>query len=487
MALTPVSIPLAPYAPDMSDYTNGYSDAILNVEPHLDGYGPLPSWSAIGTGLGAACKGAITVRLATGSTAIFAGTAVALFKYDSSTLTWTDYTRLVGGAYAVASGTYWSFAQFGPYLVACNGVDANQVINVDSGTNFAALTNSPKASYVTTLGDHLLLGKLETDFRAIAWSGVNDATYWTYGYRGSDTQVMPDGGDVQAVVGQGQNAYIMQQDSYRIIRWVGGNYVFKVEPVEPRLGCYAPYSVIADRNTFFWYSQAGFFMGAEAKPIGHERVNRFVIENVDPTERKKIRAFIDPNKNIVGFLMLNISGSYMLLGYNWALDKWFPATTVVDYIFAAISPGYTIDGMAAISATIDGLPYPVDSPFWGGSGLQNLAGFNASGSFGYYTGDAMAATVETIDLEMTKGAHNFVNCIRLDGDTDYQYLTGMVGVRRFPGAAITYSDSTAADSDSGKMWIRKRGATHRFRVTIASHDWEHADAITAWAKPAGTR
>jgi hypothetical protein len=60
-------------------------------------------------------------------------------------------------------------------------------------------------------------------------------------------------------------------------------------------------------------------------------------------------------------------------------------------------------------------------------------------------------------------------------------------VRRFPGAAIVYSDSVAADSDSGKMWIRKRGATHRFRVTIASHDWEHADAITAWAKPAGTR
>ena len=50
MALTPVSIPLAPYAPDMSDYTNGYSDAILNVEPHLDGYGPLPSWSAVGNG-----------------------------------------------------------------------------------------------------------------------------------------------------------------------------------------------------------------------------------------------------------------------------------------------------------------------------------------------------------------------------------------------------------------------------------------------------
>ena len=50
MALTPVSIPLAPYAPDMSDYTNGYSDAILNVEPHLDGYGPLPTADHDGNG-----------------------------------------------------------------------------------------------------------------------------------------------------------------------------------------------------------------------------------------------------------------------------------------------------------------------------------------------------------------------------------------------------------------------------------------------------
>ncbi len=50
-------------------------------------------------------------------------------------------------------------------------------------------------------------------------------------------------------------------------------------------------------------------------------------------------------------------------GYDFLIDKWTRAEFNIDYTFPAISPGYTIDGMATLGyTTIDSLPYPPDSP-----------------------------------------------------------------------------------------------------------------------------
>jgi hypothetical protein len=490
MALTAVPVKFAPFAPDLSDYDPNYSDALMNVEPHADGYGPIRGWSqSLTSTLGAACKGAITVRLATGSTAIYAGTTTKLYKLDSSDLSWDDVSRLVGGDYAVAANTYWSFYQYGSYLIACNGVDATQYIDVDSGTNFAALANAPIAKYVSSLGDHLLLLSLSTDARAIAWSGVNDATYWTYGYRGSDTQTLPDGGDVMGAVPVNNGAVVFQKDKIRIIERVGGNYVWGIRILHENLGCFAPWSIIPVRNTFMWYDQAGYYMGVEGKPIGAERVDFFARTSSDETKLVRMRGTTDPARNMAWWLIDKADGTTFMLGYDWVVDQWTQSDSNLDIIFRAISPGYTIDGLATLGyTTIDSLPYPVDSPFWQGTGIQTLAGFSTTGAFGYFLDGFMEATLETVDMEYSKGGSAFINALRLDSDCPYSSVTAQVGTRRYPGETAAWSASTAVDDDTGRAWIRAMGATHRLRFTIAEDaQWDHADGGTIWLKKAGAR
>lgn len=483
--LPSTDIKWAAFEPDKSPYSSGFSDGILNVHPTADGYKSLRSWAGVGTALAAACKGATTVRKAAGTTDIYALSATKAYKLDASDITWDDVTRLVGGDYG--ADVYWSFAQYGSYLVATNGVDANQYIDVDVGTNFAALSNAPKARYVAVMGDHLLFGALDSDKRAVAWSGVNDATYWTYGYRGSDSQSFPDGGDVQNVLGIGKNALVLQDDKIRIIEYVGGSLTFQTRVLHETLGCFAPFSAIAVRNIPFWYAESGFFMGLDAKPIGAERINRYVEQNSNPANRALIYGAADPSENIVWWLIPKVDGTKFMVGYDWMLDKWTQSDTNLDVIFPAISPGYTIDSLGTLGYTMDTIPYPFDSPFWQGDGLQQLAGFSSAGSFGYFSGVNQAATLETNDIEFNPGGYAYSQSARMISDAPYSLVSIQAASRAFHGQDLVWGNADPVQSSTGVSWIRKRGKTHRFRATISSGDWYNANGLTVYYKPAGGR
>ncbi len=485
--MNPIMVPFAEYAPDLSDYSPEFSDAILNVEPAQDGYRSLPGFDTIGTGLGAECRGAITARKADGTTDIYAFTAAKAYKYNDSTASFDEVTRLSGGDYSTLDSVDWSLTQYGSRLIAANGADAVQYIDVDSGTNFAALPNAPQAYYVATVGDFLLLARLASDPRAVAWSGVNDSEWWTYGQRGSDQQVLPDGGKVQGVVGQSSGAVIFQDEKIRIMERVSGNLVFTFRVLHEAIGCFSPNSIIPVRNSFFWYDQGGFYEGLEANPIGADRVNRFIETKSNASFRKVMRGGRDPLKKLVWWLIQDTDDSRYMLGFDWLLRRWTRATMDVDYIFSAISPGYTIDGMAALGYTIDTLPYPMDSVFWQGSGVETLAGFNTDGDFGYFQTTSLAATLETHDIELAKGDYAFVNSMRLVGDPDRANVTGKIAQRLFHGEALSWSSGQTPNANTGRMWFRSRGKTHRARIDIASSDWDNANGVMLYAKGAGRR
>lgn len=482
----PSPVPFADYGPDASEYDPSFSSVVANVEPHQTGWGPFPDWAAIGTSLGAQCRGAITVRKTDGSTALYAGTSTGLYLYNTASANWTDVTRLVGGAYAVEANWYWSFHQFGDQLIACNGVDANQYIDVDVGANFAALANSPIAYWVSSMGDHLLLGRLASNLRGIAWSGVNDATFWTYGENGSDEQTLPDGGDVQGIVGSPDGAVILQQAAMREIVRTGGTFLFEVKVIHEKLGCSAPFSITKVMNTFFWYDQSGFYMGKEAKPIGAERVNRYVGRTC--SEPTMVRGAVDPNRNIIWWIMDLADSTVEVLGFDWVVGKWTRLTIQIDYIFSAISPGYTIDDLTTLGYTFDTTPYPLDSPFWRGTGIQSLAGFSSAGAFGYFDGANAAATMETNDIEFAPGWTSYVHSFRAQGNAAAANSSGQIGTRQFPGATISWSASVSADDETGRIWKQSRGSTHRFRLSIAAEaEWENMTHLLAWHRRGGMR
>jgi hypothetical protein len=489
MTLPTMQVQWAQFAPDMSDYSPEYSDAINNVEPRADGYGPLPKLATFGTALPARCLGAYNFRRANGATDLFAGTATKLYRYNIATASWDDVTRLSGGNYAVSDGNYWNFTQFGSRLIAVNGSDATQYFDVDGGgANFLALPNAPIAKYVATIGDFLMFGNLSTNINAIAWSGINDSEYYTYGFRGSDTQIFPDGGFVQGIIPYGPGAIVFQRDKIRQLNRVQGNLVFTVSILHENIGCFAPQSIVRVRNDFFWYDQGGFFRGIEAQPIGAERVNRYTQSTGSGTYIKRMRGANDPVKQVVWWVLPTAETTAMMIGYDWGLDRWTQSTEAVDFIFPSITPGYTIDSIDLLFASMDEITIPFDSTFWQGTGVLAMAGFTYAGGFGYFQGFNQAATLETNDLYVNEGGKAFVQSVRMVSDVDHGSATVQIGTRPFHGEAVTWGSTAMVQGTSGRAWVRARGALHRFRVSIAvDATWNTAKSIIAYLKPAGVR
>ena len=169
MTFQPVQLQWAKFGPDRSDYDPAYSDATKNVRPIAGAKAPIADFSRDGADLGAEPRGGIVARKANSTTVTYAGTAAKLYRYNASTTAFDEVTRSSGGDY---SGSFdWSMAQYGSRIIACNGTDATQYIDVDSGSNFAALSNAPIADHVATVGDFVVFGNLSTNPRARSMVG----------------------------------------------------------------------------------------------------------------------------------------------------------------------------------------------------------------------------------------------------------------------------------------------------------------------------
>lgn len=464
------------------------TSVITNAVPNAGGYGPMRKWAEINSTLPERCRGAISVRKADGGTANYAGGVQGLYKYNSATYAWDNVSRLVGGVYATPDDVDWSFTQFGNRLVACNGFDANQFIDISSGSNFAALPNSPRATYCITVGDFLVLGCLVTDANAVAWSEVNNSEGWTPGYGGSDQQSFPEGGRVRGLVPYRGGFVVLQDDKLQIGVRAGNEYVFSFPSTPlPNLGCFAPYSIVYMRDNFFWLSQEGFQMGIEAKPIGTERVNAYLAKMAGANARRTMRSCYDPVRQIIWWLYELSDGTKRMLGYKWTLDKWTEVDVNIDFIFPAIPPGITVDGLDTVAASVDELVYPVDSPFYDGTGLQALAGFNSARKFGYFEGTYLPATFETADFNIKSGGMAFTNRFRLTSDAPHGIVSGTVGSKASFGSPTAFLPDAPANLTNGFISRRKNGGTLRWRVKIAEGEWSHANQVIANVRSGGGR
>jgi hypothetical protein len=485
------TLPLPRFAPDLSNFNPKVTNRVVNLLPMPDGWASMPGWAAIGTALPAECRGAVTVGLSDDSFDIYAGTYTKLYKYDTTTASFTDVSRLAGGDYGLTEGEYWSFTEYedinGNRLVATNGVDAAQFIDIDTGTNFAALPNAPIAKFCTVVGDFLVLGHLSTDPHSIAWSGLRNSEYWTYGYNGSDIQPLADGGVVTGLIGLEGGGIIFQARKVREMRRIASEMVFGISVIQETIGCYAPWSVAYVADRMFWYDQGGFYMGREATPIGDKKLNRYVRQVTDDDYLKFMTSSVDPVGKVVWWNITLTNGDHVMVGYNWTLGEWTYSDVDIAYAFPAITPGYSMDAMYDIFGwTMDDIPYTFDSAFWSGSGIESLAGFSSSGSFGYFQTTPPIAILETADLEFIPGGESFLRSVGLVIDADRTNVTVEVGTTDVLNGTKTWSSAMTLDQYSGRVFPRLTGRTHRLRFTIASSAWNNMRSIEYLALPSGS-
>lgn len=486
-------VPFAEWRPDVEQLNSAYASDIENVLCADGSYIPFPQCAPFSEALDSVPFGAYAARDSAGQIVVFAGTAGKLWKLNSATRDWDDVSQ-TAVTYGALVTERWRFAQFGNYVIAVNANDNPQVFELGVSSEFADLGGSPPAArYIAVWGDFLALGGLTNNPNRVQWSGLNDITEWTPGTNNSDYQDFPDGGNVHGMT-SATNPIIFQRQAIRFGTFVpGSTEVFTFQKVHDKRGSAAPYA-IASRGAFTFFADAGGFFqiapDGSVLPIGFEKVDRTVFGRIDGADLFGIVGEIDPFYTRVYWAVKYDSSSDAfdrLIIYDWNLKRWTQVDGDIDILFPLSSGtiGYSLEALDNISASLDALPFSLDSKVWQG-GAPIMGAFDADNKLCFFSGDAAEAVITTQEMGDTAGGVAFVKDSYPVVDTSSLYVS--IGARLRRSDVVTWTNEAQPSTATGKVMKRSRSRFHRFKVRIPSGtEWTHAQGIDVRPQPAGRR
>ncbi len=466
--------PFPPFEPDKIEFNARATDNTLNALPRADGWGPFPCLEILTAALGSECKGAIYFKDASGNVAVFAATATDIYQMStaSSPYTWTEVSKSTA-AYSIPTDQRVTFLVHGDYVYANNLGTTPQKFQIGVDSKFSDNTDMPQGRYMWRAGDYVCVGNLTAyEAYSFAWSGIGDGTFFTFGQRGSDIQDIPFGGEIHGAVGHERGAIILLRDRmvYQVLDPSSG-FTFSIAPANDTRGTVSGLSIAQiGPLDFVYYSEDGFFRGVEGVPIGNERIDRWFEARVDTDNLENIRAVVDPFEKIVWWKYPLVTSGFEMVGWKWPLDRWCRTDSVIEEAAVLASSALTWDGMDDFYATIDDFTAPWDSRAFKG-GRPAFAAFNTDHKMGFFTGDPMAATLETADIERIPGRRSLINDGRVLGNSiDF---TAQIGTKDHHGDDIRWRDAVSPSSTSGRLPVYADGLTHRARINLAAGaNWE---------------
>ena len=469
----------APWQPDVYLLNANAAAEASGVLCRANAYAPLPQPAASSLAAPTVVRGAFAARTSGNAIAIYALSATGGYKFAGVSSAWTDVTRTSGGGYNLAADEYWSVKQYGSTLIAANGNDVVQSIDVDAGTNLAALPgNPPNARYAEVVGDFVQLGATATSRRSVKWSGRNDASTWSAYSKDSDAQVFPDGGDVMGQAGYELGGLVFQTETVRRQTARTDAAIFEFHRIDAARGTPSPYSIVKDGGDVYYYANTGFMritgfgsatggLYGGIENIGINRVNDWFAADANKTRFKAVIGALDPLVRRIFWLYPRAGNAASttldgLIIYDIERDRWTHATCALTYLFTAATAGVTLLNLTTLYATLIGVPYPLGSDIWKG-GAPGLAAFDASNRLSFFTGTPMAASVQTSPFEPVPGSRCFVRGFRLNGDA--AAASGRAGGAERPQTAVAWA---AAQPVNGRGHIPARLSTRiaQFEVDV---------------------
>ena len=490
-------IPFGEWLPDQPPIGLQGSVTITNVIPDLNSYRPFPSLVQYSTSLGARCQGGVIATDAAGVNYNYAGDTSALYRL--TTQTFSDATRLVGGAYTTAADDYWEFANWGNTVIGINGfTDLPQQISLGAA-NFVNLSTGVKTKHIATMRDFVVFGNVSdtaANVYRVRWSAINNPASWTVDAATlADFQDLPsEGGPVQKVLG-GEYGVVLQQRSVWRMLFVGSPLVFQFDPIHKAIGAYVPQGAIRYQNFSFFLAEDGFyaFDGSALDPIGRGKVDKFFYADMNTNYFQRIHTAIDPINKLV--MWAYPSGSTVggnpdkLIIYSWAFKKWALVEGLnIQLFLQSISTGYTLDGLDVISTNLDtGIPWSLDSVQWTG-GQIILAAFNSSNRLSRFNGSAMAATLETGEFQLFEDNRAMLTEVRPEAVG----LSASVTIAVINRNNLTESASVGAVASvpNATGFVQTRVSARYFRIrlqTSANVNFTHLIGVRVKGVQAGNR
>lgn len=462
-----------PYMPDQSLNSQVLVRA-ENVYPAIDGYRPVPAFSAASDALPEGFQGGASVISYGGTAYLFAGTASALYRMTAGI-----WTPLVTG---ISAPGRWKLAQFGDYAIAVNGGDTRE-IDLNAGTD-SVLAAAPKANSIAVIGDFVVVGQADGNIAKVQWSAFNDHTAWTPGVDQSGFQPMLSGGEVMGLAG-GEYGIVLQR--FRLVRMErtgDGTDPFQFNEVTPNVGCASKASIVQAGRMVFFLSDRGFMAledGAVLKPIGNEKVDRTFQAALARDDYERIHTAIDPQNALVMWGVPGTPGTIWV--YNWILDRWSTITLPFAGLFSGYTSSLSLEAVSALYPDMDTMPYSLDDYRFSG-GDPRLYLVNPDGELGTFSGAKLDACLALGFTEHAKGRRARISAVRPVSDAT-SGISLILDARERLGDREHLITATEL-RDSGIIPIRAAGRYISTRFCVAAGtDWSYAQALEFEFEPGG--
>jgi len=488
-----MQVPFGEWLPDQPPFLNPGANEANNVYYAARSYKPFPSLVKFSTNnIGANSKGAGSFRSTSNVSSNFAATQTNIYKLDQGSFT------SVKGSLTGTATDFFTFTQFGDYIIASNGVDAPLYYLMGTSTNFANLSTIATAGtppVFRTSGvirDFLVTGNQSANRNRVQWCGINDITTWTAGTKQADLQDLPGSGGQIVAITSGEYGYVFRQNEIVRMDYVGGATVFRFSVISPNRGAVYGKTVCQDNRRVFFYADDGFFevSGDQVKAIGAEKVNRFFDIDLNKAFSDRIVAAVDPFNQLAIWLYPSSQDTANTTGicdrvivYNYITEKWSIADAAASTIFTQFLGAYTVEQMDLISQNLDNINISLDTAFWAG-GQLSLGAINSNFESAIFSGDSGEVTLETSELELFPGLRSDITEVR--PIVDANATVAITTREKLVDQPVTSSYSSMVSS--GTVPVRQSGRYIRANVKIpAGTAWKDAQGVNFVASKAGGR
>lgn len=499
------------WLPDIAALESPGLTEAMNVLATVEGYEQWPALDPFSLTLSASagddslswCLGAGSFKSFAGTAYTYAGNGRALYRLTGTT--WDRFTRTATSSasntstsvpYSTGVSSYWEFEQYGAYVVATNYDNWPQYHTLGAATRFLNLTDKYRWRHQGVVREFLMVGDLyektssASTGRAlpqrIRWSALGAITTSSNWISSSVTQAdyqdLPSqAGTVQAVKG-GEYGVIVCENSVFRASYSGPPVIFQIDETLPGVGTPFPRSVCQHGDTVFLLSHDGFLAivaGAQVQRIGANKVDRTVLSEISGGYNHRVIGVVDAQNLRVFWIYPTQSAiggrPNRIVAYDIRSGRWTRGSDEVWYVFRALSNYTSLDDLSAAGYTnLDTLPASLDSPFWMG-GRPFLGVFDDIHRLGEFNASAMAATIETGEVQLAPGFRSHVRKLRPLVDATGGTLTMQVGFRNRQQDGYTWN-TTATVNSTGDCMARVNARYHRARLSI-SGDFSRALGI----------
>ncbi len=474
-----VKLVFGEYLPDLPDHgTPGVSEAV-NLFPASHGFRPVGEFLPHVDALEGPCRGASAFVAPSGREVFLAGTADKLFVQDGTG--WDE----IGTGYTTPDGNRWRFVQFGAFAIVTNFNDPPLKVNLETDV-VANLGGSPPDMEALAVVSNFVVGtKTNDSVTQVAWSGENDAEWWTYASRKSDYNDFPDGGEVTGIVG-GEIGLILQRNAIRRMAYVGGNILFRFDKISSNIGCSSVHSVAQHGELAFWYSDNGFIMwdGATLRPIGFDRVDESFATAYGVINFSEMSTAIDGERSTVIW-----SAGRAMWCYNWILDRWSVIEQEAEIVTSRLTRAPSLEEQDAAVGVVDddvegsGLVSFDDARFATGDPRFYIF---VAGELGTFAGLNKAARLTGRMQELVEGRDARLRRVRPMTDAT-SGISVRIDTKQRLGDEPRRKTFTTLQA-SGEMPVRSRGRFTKVRLMIAAGEpWTYVQGVDTRLSVGGSR